>query len=143
MDYYRKMYSDKKKQHITFFFLQYCITPYIAKMDTEDYDTYTQIHKARLFHNFYLPFGYKITRRIPYTLKKNKYEETEAKKILERRLQEKITEFEEKGVEIIRNDVKINMADGKMIARGTFTLNESIGRFKKASGRISRERIAD
>ena len=139
LKYYQKVYEEKSKTHITFYFLDYCLTPYISKMDTEDYDTYTQIHKARIFNNFYLPFGYKTIKRTAYTLKSQEYSEKEAKAILKERLEKKIKKFEEKGVEIIKNDVKIEKADGRMIAKGNLILTEKIAVLKKASGNISND----
>jgi len=139
LKYYQKVYSKKSKKHITFYFMDYCLTPYIPKMDTKDFDTYTQIHKARISNNFYLPLGYKSVKRTPYTLQLKEYSDKEAKAILENRLSKKIKNFEEKGVEIIKNDVKIEKADGKMTAKGTLTLTEQIAILKKASGNVSQE----
>ena len=139
LKYYEKVYSDKSKKHITIYLLDYCLTPYIPKMSEEQYDTYTQIHKAKIFDNFYLPFGYKTIKRTPYTLKQKQYKKEEAQAILEKRLNKKIQSFKEKGVEIIENDVTIESRDGRMVATGTLTLNESITAFQKSSGRISTE----
>lgn len=130
LKYYKKNYSDKSKTHIIFYFMDYCMTPFIPKMDTNDYDTYTQIHKAKISSNFYLPFGYKSIKRTAYTLKLKEYSDKEAKSILQKRLDKKIRTFNEKGVEIIKNDVKIEKADGKMTAKGTLILNESIAIFE-------------
>ncbi len=139
LKYYRKRYSEKEKKHFTLYFMDYCLTPYIAKMDTENYDTYTQIHKARIFDNFYLPFGYKTITRTPYTLEQKEYRTEEAKTILEDRLNKKIKNFKEKGVEIIENDVKIEKVNDKLVAKGTLTLNEPIAVLKKTSGSVSKE----
>ena len=81
LKYYQKVYSKKSKQHITFYFMDYCLTPYIPKMNEKDFDTYTQIHKARISNNFYLPFGYKSVKRTPYTLKLQEYSDKEAETI--------------------------------------------------------------
>lgn len=139
LKYYQKVYSKKSKKHITLYFMDYCLTPYIPKMSDKDYDTYTQIHKARIFDNFYLPLGYKSIKRTPYTLEAKEYSEADAKAILTKRLNKKIKSFKEKGVEIIENDVTIEKANGKFIARGTLTLTESIAVLKKSSGGISNE----
>ena len=139
LKYYKKIYSDESKTHITFYFMDYCLTPFIPKMETEDYDTYTQIHKARVSGNFYLPFGYKSVKRTAYTLELQEYSDKEAKSILQKRLKKKIKNFNEKGVEIIENDVKIEKADGKMTAQGTLTLKESIATFKNVSKNVPKE----
>ena len=119
--------------------MDYCLTPFVPKMDYKDFDTYTQIHKARIFDNFYLPFGYKSIKRTPYTLEAREYSEAEAKEMLIKRLDKKIKGFTEKGVEIMENNVTIEKADGRLIAKGTLTLTESIAILKKSSGKVPDE----
>lgn len=136
LKYYKKIYSEKSKQHITLYFMDYCFTPYTPKMKSEKYDTYTQIHKAKIFNHFYLPFGYQMVKRTEYSLKLTEYKDTSAKKILEERLNKKIIEFKKKGVEIIKNDVKIEKVNGKLVARGNLTLSEPIAVLKKAGGNL-------
>lgn len=139
LKYYQKVYSDKAKTHITLYFMDYCLTPFVPKMDHKDFDTYTQIHKARIFDNFYLPFGYKSIKRTSYTLEAREYSEAEAKEMLIKRLDKKIKGFMEKGVEIMENNVTIEKADGRLVAKGTLTLTESIAILKKSSGKVPDE----
>lgn len=139
LKYYKKVYDNKSKKHITLYFMDYCLTPYIPKMNEKDFDTYTQIHKARISNNFYLPFGYKSVKRTAYTLKLQEHSDKEAEEILKKRLDKKIKDFNEKGVEIMENNVKIEKKDGKMTATGTITLTEQIAVLKKASGNIPKE----
>lgn len=141
--HYEKEYVGKPKNHITFYFMDYCLTPYVPKMDSENYDSYTQIHKAKLLNNFYLPFGYKTIRRTTYTLKKAEYTEQEAKQLLQERLNKKLKEFEEKGVEIVKNNVKIKMKNGKLIAKGTIIKNEPIAALQKTSINLSTEKAGE
>ena len=138
LEYYQKKYSEKPKKYITVYFMDYCLTPYTPKMESDNYDTYTEIHKARIFNHFYLPFGYKSMKRTCYTLELKKRGKKEAKELLNKRLNKKISSFEEKGVEIIKNDVTIKEMDGKMVAKGAFTLTESIATLKKATGKIEK-----
>lgn len=137
LKYYQKQYSKKSKRHITLYFMDYCLTPFTPKMKTEKFDTYTQIHKARISNNFYLPFGYKSVKRTEYTLELKEYTDSEAKKILQDRLNKKIEEFKQKGVEIIKNDVKIEKENGKYVAKGKLTLKEPIAVLKKSAGTVS------
>ena len=134
LQYYAKKYIAKSKRYITFYLLDYSFTPYISKKSTENMDTYTQIHKVRILQDFYLPFGYKITRQTPYVLESKTRNEQEAKKILKSRFQKKIKTFKEKKVEIIENDVTIEKKGGKMIATGELILNEPIAAWKESSG---------
>ena len=119
------------KKHITLFFMDYCLTPYLPKLNSDKYDTYTQIHKLRLFHNFYLPVGYKIVTRTQYKLKNANRTDNEAQKILNGRLNKKISEFKENGLEIVENDVTIEKNGDRMEAKGKLTIIEPIARFRK------------
>ena len=131
LQYYEKMYAEESTSYITIYFLKYCFTPYIPDKPKTNYDVYTEIHKMRIFDNFYLPFGYKTTNWTPYTLERKKHNEEEAEKILNGRLQKKIKALEEKGVEIIENNVKIEQDNNKIFATGNLILNEPIVTFKK------------
>lgn len=53
------------------------------------------------------------------------------------RLNKKIEEFKQKGVEIIKNDVKIEKENGKYVAKGKLTLKEPIAVLKKSAGTVS------
>lgn len=125
--YYEKQYEKKSKHYITFFLFDYCLTPLKPSIPEKNIDVNTQIHKARIFSDFYLPFGYKITEIKKYSICKKTYKTEEMKKILQERLNKKKKEFEAKGVEIIENNVKIEKTQGKMTAKGTMVLNEPIG----------------
>ena len=140
LNYYDKLYKEHSKSYITLYFLDYCITPYIPKIPETDYDVYTEIHKASIFEDFYLPFGYKKTNWNPYTLERKSYSEDEANTILINRLQKKIKGLEEKGVEIIKNNVKIEQEGDRLIAKGTLILNESIVTFKNNTNTIQKDK---
>lgn len=136
LKYYQKNYKEKSNYYITFYLLDYSYTPYISKMKTEQYDSITQIHKAKISNNFYLPFGYKLIKRTEYTLEQKEYKESAAKAILQERLNKKIKDFEKKGVEIIKNDVKIEKENGRLVAKGNLTLKEPIAVLKKTAGEV-------
>lgn len=133
LQYYDKSYTGVSKKYITFYIGNYCLTPYIPEKPKENHDTYTEIHKAKILDNFYLPFGYKTTEWNVYIPERKSYTKDTAKKLLTERLDKKIASFKQKGVEIIENDVKIEQDGERMIAKGTLTLNESITSFKEGS----------
>lgn len=126
LNYYEKEYTDEPVTHITLFFMEYCLTPYLPKMEQDNYDVYTQLHKLKIFNNFYLPLGYKVVKRSPYNMAAKTRDEAEAKNILNERLAKKLAEFDEKGLEIVKNDVTIEKQDGKMTAKGKITIIEPI-----------------
>ncbi len=143
MQYYEKKYIEQDKKYISFYVMDYSVTPFTPKKPKEKYDTYRNIHKAKIFSNFYLPFGYTTTEWRSYTLERKHYSEAEAKKILKHRLEKKIADFKEKGVEIIKNDVTIEQDGNRFVAKGTLTLNESIVSFKKGATNLLQEREID
>lgn len=134
LQYYTKKYTEKSKKYITFYLFDYSFTPYISKKNAENMDTYTQIHKVRILQDFYLPFGYKLTKQTPYKLEAKTRSEQDAKQILKERFQEKIKTFKEKKVEIIENNVTIEKAGDKMIATGELVINEPIAAWKETNG---------
>ncbi len=125
--YYEKKYAEKTNKYLSFFFLDYCITPIKGKIKHSQYDTTVEIHKFKIFSDFYLPLGYKVTEVKPYQLVQKEYTQKEAEERIQKRLKEKINELKEKGVEIVENNVKIKKQDGKMVAVGTLLLKEPIG----------------
>ena len=53
-------------------------------------------------------------------------DENTAKNILNERLKKKLAEFDEKGLEIVKNDVTIEKQEGRMSAKGKITVVEPI-----------------
>lgn len=141
--YYDKKYSEDSRCYITLYFMDYCFTPFIPNKPKTDYDVYTEIHKAKILDNFYLPFGYKKTKWNPYTLEQKTYSKEEAEKILHNRLNKKIKVLEEKGVEIVENNVKIEQDGDKLFAKGEMVLKESIVSFKRNTNTIQQDENID
>ncbi len=137
LKYYDKKYDGKKKRYITLFFLDYCFTPYLPNQPKTDYDTYTEIHKTKIFNNFYLPLGYKKTEWNTYSLERKTYDKSEATDLLKERLQKKIETLKEKGVEIVENNVTIEQDGERLIAKGSLVLKESIVEFKESQNALT------
>ncbi|MBR1599122.1 MAG: sporulation protein YqfD [Lachnospiraceae bacterium] len=131
LNYYEKEYIDEPVKHITLFFMDYCLTPYMPGISSEKYDTYTQLHKLRIFENFYLPVGYKVITRKPYKLTNMTRDEQTAADILNDRLDKKISEFQENGLEIVKNGVTIEKAGDRVEAKGKIVVVEPIGKLVK------------
>lgn len=130
---YEKQYKKTSKKYYTFFLFDYCLTPFKPKIKDENVDYLTQIHKAKLFSDLYLPFGYKVTVVKPYDIVKKNYTKKEAIAVLQSNLDEKIKELEGKGVEIVENNVKIEKQGNRFLAKGTLKLRESIGGVRELS----------
>lgn len=131
LNYYEKEYEATPIKHITLFFMEYCLTPYMPKLTSDKYDTYTQLHKLRIFENFYLPIGYKVVTRKPYKLKSATRDEQTAVDMLNDRLNKKIAEFQENGLEIVKNGVTIERTGDRVEAKGKIVVVEPIGKLAK------------
>ena len=130
LNYHNKIYQTDGNRYIVFFINDYCFTPYQPKMKTNNYDTFVEIHKLKILNNFYLPIGYKWVEQKQYTIQKKKYTIEEAKNILQQRLETKINAFQQKGVVIVKNNVKIEKDGEKVYAKGNLVLSESIVSFQ-------------
>ncbi|MBE5923779.1 MAG: hypothetical protein E7271_04825 [Lachnospiraceae bacterium] len=137
IDYYEKQYYDKETKHVTLYFMDYCLTPYLPSISAENYDTFTQIHKLKIFNDLYLPIGYKVVKRLPYTMKLASHTDEEATDMLNVRLKKKIEQFKENGLEIVKNDVKIEKVDKRLVANGKITVIEPIATLVKNKTRKS------
>lgn len=130
LEYYEKQYTEKEKNYLTFYFMEYCFTPYRPALRDDSVDTYVQIHKLRILPDFYLPIGCKVVHNRMYTLQKREYSIQQAKVVLQARFEKKKRLFQEKGVEITENNVTIVKNGGKMVAKGKLVLQESITSMK-------------
>ncbi len=91
------------------------------------YDSVTNETQLQLLQDFYLPILYgKYTYR-EYYVEEQKYTKDEAKEILNEKYQKFITTLSEKGVQIIRKNVKIETNDSEWVLRGVFQVREETG----------------
>ena len=88
----------------------------------------TKEKQLQLLQNFYLPVTYgKIIFR-EYYIKEQKYTKEEAKALLNEKYTKFITTLEEKGVQIIAKDVKIETNDLEWVLTGVFVIHEKTGK---------------
>lgn len=102
------------------------------KITYETYNSFTEMRKMKILDNFYLPFYWEKKTIRGYRNETVKYSDIEAKKLADHNLNEFITSLEEKGVQIIRKDVKIenkikNKKD-KLLVQGQIIVIEQIGK---------------
>lgn len=140
LNYHEKVYSSEQNRYLVLFIKDYCFTPYQPKMKCKDYDTFVEIHKLKIFDNFYLPIGCKWVTQKGYTLQQKEYTVEEAKSILKQRVEAKLGSFQQKGVAIIENNVKIEKDGNKVYAKGDFILSESIVSFQRRNDVIKQSK---
>ncbi len=126
LTYYKKEYSGNNKTDYTFSILGYELKPYNAKVQYDLYDTVTDENRLHI-DSFYLPFGIIKNSFREYRLVMTEYTEDEAIQLANDRLNTYICELQEKGVQILENNVKISVVDGKCIAKGNIRTLENIG----------------
>ena len=78
--------------------------------------------------NFYLPLIFGSTLNEEYEIQVRSYTKEEAQKLAQEHLKEFLKNLREKGVQIIKNDVKISTTDYDCQAKGTIYVIEEIGR---------------
>lgn len=127
LSYYKKEYSQNSRSYYRFGMFTYNFTPYVPDITYENFDTVSKEHKFHIGNSFYLPFRYEKITNKEYELVLASYTEEEAKSRMEERLMQYITGLQEKGVQILENNVKITMHEDQCIASGTIKVCEPVG----------------
>lgn len=125
--HYEKQYTGKEKKYYSLRGFDYCLTFFVPNIRYQYYDVEADTSTLHVGDSYYLPFGCTKYSVREYALKLDNYTETEAIKREEERLARYICELQEKGVQIMQNNVKISVGDTKCIAEGTIVTKELIG----------------
>lgn len=96
----------------------------------ESYDILSDTSQLCIFENFYLPvYMIKYTYN-EYTLSKEKYSADEANIIANEKILHFLNELEEKGIQIIQNNVKIEVNENECCSFGNIIVNERLGKIQ-------------
>ena len=88
-------------------------------------DVVTNSSNLCLYQDFYLPFGADTTIHKEYTLKESLYTDEEMENILEQNFTYYLQKIEEKGIQIIENNVTISINDEQAQMSGSVYVIES------------------
>ncbi|MEY8516070.1 sporulation protein YqfD [Lachnospiraceae bacterium 29-84] len=99
-----------------------------------DYDVVTDEYDVKVGETFYLPFVLTKETYKEYQIERKKYGKTEAEAIAKEKLQEFCQELEEKGIQIIENNVMIRTDGKNCTASGSLKAIGPIG-VRKATAR--------
>lgn len=88
-------------------------------------DDVTDSTNLCVYQDFYLPFGADVTRHMEYTLEDAFYTDEEMEKILEEKFAYYLQKIEEKGIQIIENNVTITINDEQAQMSGSVYVIES------------------
>lgn len=127
LHYEKKTYTGRTKKQLQIGLLDYMFSPDFPKMNFRTYDVITNTNQLRLLPDFYLPVFYGICTYREYYLEECKYSESEAKEKIQEKYLKILASLEQKGVQIIAKDVKIDTYDSKWVLSGIFTVQEKIG----------------
>ena len=101
----------------------------VALTDPRTFPLYTTVEKEYPLHltgNFYLPLSFGTLERAEYELYTEKYTKKEAKALAETDLNEFLNNLLQKGVQIVRNDVKIDIGRNFCVSKGKIEVLEEI-----------------
>lgn len=126
LDYQEKVYDNKKKYQLYLKFFDWTISFGSVKNNWEHNEVYTQETQLKLGENFYLPFSYGKKEARSYVFRQKTYTETEIQEKLSANFNVFCEELEEKGIQIRKNDVKIQLDKNSAAASGTLYLNQQI-----------------
>ena len=129
--YYEKEYTgNEKRQYQLLWGGQLLELPH-GKNHYVQYDEQSRQILLHIGPQFYLPCSLIETRVRECEIQKKKYTEKEAVREAEQRISLFLAEYEAKGVEILKNNVKIDCDKNQCIARGTIMIKERFGKVQK------------
>lgn len=123
--YEEKKYTGNSKNRRYFQFVDYRISTLFLKK-YEQYDIVKEEKQLHLFDSLYLPIYYGKESINEYVIEKKEYTNKEAIKIAEEDLEKFFIKMQEKGIQIIENNVKIDVGNGVCIASGNITIIKPI-----------------
>lgn len=132
LKYNNKVYTGNEK-NIYFFQI---FRGRISTLNIKKYDTFDVVgdsSQLHIFENFYLPVYWGKEKQKEYIFEEMEYTENEAKELAKRELENFFLKMQEKGIQIIANDVKIDVGNGVCITKGKITVIEPIAISSKIS----------
>ena len=123
--YIKKEYSGHSYKSVDIRMFNF-IMPFNMYNENYEYkDVVTNSSNLCLYQDFYLPFGADTTIHKEYTLKESLYTDEEMENILEQNFTYYLQKIEEKGIQIIENNVTISINDEQAQMSGLVYVIES------------------
>lgn len=118
--------GEEKKSYYMEFFGYHLGLPH-GKVKYESFDKVENKKQLKILDNLYLPIYVGTIQYREYKTVMKTYSKVEAKEILQERLRKFLATLEEKGVEIIQNNVKIELAKKDLKCKGEIIVVELAG----------------
>ena len=126
LEHVEKKYTGKEYQKYVITFHEHLWEFPFFEVPFLRYDCITVPLEFHLLNLFSLPLAIHQTTYQDYVLIRQKYTINEAQKLAEQKLNKIILSLEEKGVQIIEKNVKIETNSAYLSLTGTFTLRENV-----------------
>lgn len=127
LSYYTKEYTGKSKKYYSVGAFQYMFTPFVPDCPYENYDMLTDTANLHIGNSFFLPFLMEKTTLKEYQLKLETLSAEDACTKAQEKLNAYISNLQEKGVQIIENNVKIACDGDTCLAEGDIKVCQLIG----------------
>ncbi len=128
MKYIEKNYSGRKKTAFTFRIGEHSLHIMGLPVTYKKYDIIADYRQLYLFTNYYLPVYCVKYKYREYKESEKTYTKEQIEELMNRRLTHFLQQLEEKGVQIIKNNVTIEIAGEKCISKGNIVAVEEIGK---------------
>lgn len=129
----KKVYSEQEKKAIAVRVFNYFIRIGGSRMDEQMEEIITTKSNVSVGMNSFIPISFYFQTIKPYQSKYTTYSDDEIQKMLTESFQKFCDDQKKKGVEIIRNNVKIYKEEKLATAKGTLVVRASVGEEKKTT----------
>ena len=135
-----KQYTGNEKKGYAVTFGNKRLFLWVLPVQYETFDCISDLSNVRLGANFYLPISLEKWYYREYTISQGEYSKEQAEQLLLERKNQNFQNFIEKGLQIIKNDVKIAIEKNEAVASGTVLVQQKIGtRTERSSMEYSTE----
>lgn len=141
MHYYDKQYTGNKNVYYGIEWLGKQYLPYVPKNRFRSSDQVEEEMEMKIGHTYALPISLFRYERKEFTPVRKSYSKESATIHAKQRLQKFLDELSEKGVEIVRNNVKIVIDDEICKGEGTISVLEPIGKIRQIRNQDSKGAI--
>ena len=126
----QKLYTGRKNTALAveLFGRKLCFSGFSKKLG--DYDVIKDYKNITLTKNYYLPFSVCKMSFKEYKTESFKYTEEEARQLAEEKMNHYIDKLQEKGIQIIENNVTIGVYENKCVISGDFIIRQKIGKIE-------------
>ncbi len=126
LDYQKKVYTGRKKK--TYYFRLFKNSFSTSKLpDYKAYDIVTDLKQAKLLEDFYLPIYYGEITYLEYTNEEYEYSKNDAETVLTYDFEKFCETLQQKGVQIVEKNVRIEKNGRTMHSNGKIRIEMSDG----------------